>query len=743
MTPTSLFDFPSVKKYLMRIDAEPRSLFVAVKKETVGTYWQEVAKIRFTKDGTVDAPVGYEPTEGERALIKTELSAADWPKFAFPDNLNALPEHVRNAPKDDLFVFYDEHNRIIMVQLRVQTDKGKNYIPYSYWSDGRWRPTEPDMEDGKLPLYGIETLKGNTTAFISEGAKTARAINRIINPKTPEDHRLAEEFPWREQFKHAGSVGFVGGALSPHRTDWSILKKLGIQRVIIISDNDQPGVEAVPKISDAVNLPAVAIKFSDEWPVAWDMADPWPEHFFKRIGERRYYIGPSFFDCVVPATYMTYVIDYIDDNGKLRKAYHLRHYAKNQWSFIEHQNIFVHNDFPHIQGDAETIDRLLLPFSHTKKTSELLLQEYPNRMRTLAYRPDIQKRRVIVDGDMCFNTFRPGNFSPREGDPEPFLEFMRFLFPIEEECNEVLRWCATLLAKPDVRMIYGLLLISEQTGVGKTLLCETVLAPLVGMHNTSFPNETTIMEPYTAWLAQKRLTVIGEIYQGHSFKMANKLKQYITDSKITYRVMHVTPAVMDNFCHFIACSNSMTALKMDERERRWYVPTVAEVRWPDEKYTAFIEWLHSGGLSIILNWAHGFGNYVKRGEKAPSTSRKLEIIEDGKSKAMVRTEEIAGIIRDSSEPIALGDKDLLGWLEAITKDRVHEKPGELRKIAIKAGLYDGKQGGLERMSHNNQLQNFILNKKAVDMLARTSESERKSAVKTIAKRPNELMEYEP
>ena len=47
------------------------------------------------------------------------------------------------------------------------------------------------------------------------------------------------------------------------------------------------------------------------------------------------------------------------------------------------------------------------------------------------------------------------------------------------ERYEVMKWCATLIARPDVRMTYAMLLISEQTGTGKSTMGE-ILSQLVG-----------------------------------------------------------------------------------------------------------------------------------------------------------------------------------------------------------------------------------------------------------------------
>ena len=80
---------------------------------------------------------------------------------------------------------------------------------------------------------------------------------------------------------------------------------------------------------------------------------------------------------------------------------------------------------------------------------------------------------------------------------EPWLEFVAYLVPNERERGEVLRWVATLLSKPEVRMGYSLLMVSERQGVGKSLL-GTILADCVGRSNASSPGISDIMSDFNA-----------------------------------------------------------------------------------------------------------------------------------------------------------------------------------------------------------------------------------------------------
>ena len=172
--------------------------------------------------------------------------------------------------------------------------------------------------------------------------------------------------------------------------------------------------------------------------------------------------------------------------------------------------------------------------------------------------------RMVTDrSTSAINLHIPSQIKPKAGDATPFIEFMEYMFLQDAECLEVMRWCATLIAKPKVRMEYGLLLVSESQGIGKTTLGSDILAKLVGDHNVSYPSEKTIVQSeFTEWVAQKRLVVVNEIYSGNSWKAYNQLKTYITDKAVNVNVKYQRPYTIDNWIHIIAMSNSLRALRM-------------------------------------------------------------------------------------------------------------------------------------------------------------------------------------
>src|SRR5262249_37359276 len=144
--------------------------------------------------------------------------------------------------------------------------------------------------------------------------------------------------------------------------------------------------------------------------------------------------------------------------------------------------------------DKEEFNLAVAPYSHVEDTARLLGKKQSPQAATIAYEPGQPGGLIVLDNVHAINVYRPGHVKPQSGNHGPWLDFMTHLIPGEEDRHEALKYCATLIARPDVRMLYAILLVSEVQGVGKTTLAEKILAPLVGMHNTSFPNEKQVTE---------------------------------------------------------------------------------------------------------------------------------------------------------------------------------------------------------------------------------------------------------
>lgn len=730
----SLEEIDSVRMYLNRVGAEMRSMRTAVIKEARGNYWKDIALIKFNKDGTVSCSEAYLPSESESSQMKVDLARVEWPQIKPLKKLpkEGLPDELKGADKEDIFEFRNPAGLIVCIQLRKKLRDGtKAYVPFTYWDDEVWRKMEPE---GPLPLYNIEKVKAGCTVFIHEGAKAARAVQRLIEGESREEREALLAHPWGEELQGAIHIGWIGGALSPHRTDWSELMSLGIKRAYIVSDNDSPGLGAVPAIAFHLRVPTFHVQFTNEWPVSFDLADEFPKEMFREIDGARYYVGPSFRSCLHPATWATDLIP----NPKGKPTAVLRDHFKELWHYVEEADLFVCTEMPEILRPETILNKMLASFSHSQETSRLIVKAFTGRNTKLCYRPDIDGRIVTDKTTSAVNLHTPTSVKSKAGSAKQWLDFMNYLVPDERERHELMRWCATLIARPDVKMEYAVLLVSESQGIGKTTLGSKILAPLVGTQNTSWPTETEIVNSeFNTWLANRRLVIVNEIYSGHSWKAYNKLKSIITDRDVTVNQKYQRPYVVENWCHIFACSNSLKALRIEEDDRRWFYPSLNEVGWGKDRFTSLNNWIASGGLQIIRDWAERWeGGYVNAGERAPMTLRKKAIIEESRSEAQRECLELANAVCGAHIEASLAMKEVYAWAKSNVEGRVYDSEYDLRKAL--------KEGGLklysQRIKIAGRMQYVALSPEAWDVLQRKEEGEEADYIRQILKSPSTFID---
>ena len=708
-----LSDLEHVRSYLNRVGAEPRSLKVAVVKQVSGTYWRDIATIRFSKTGEVDcSTVEHAPTDLERQMIAGDLTGAQWPELKRLSRIISPHPMIREASDEDIFEFRDSENLIVMVQVRMERAGEKAYVPLTYWDDEQWRICEPD---GPLPLYNADKLKDAAHVFIHEGAKAARRVQEMVDVASPEQRALMADHPWGRELMGAVHLGWIGGALSPYRTDWSVIGRAGVNKAYIVADNDEPGRAAVPAISQHLRCQTFSVQFTDEFPASFDLADPFPPEMFAHQGTERIYVGPRFRECLHPATWATDLVPPKKEGG--RPGHVLRESFKGLWAYIEESDLFVCTAMPEIMRSEPILNKMLASFSHVNDTCRLIVKAYQGRSTRVCYRPDVEGLKVTFRGSSAINLHIPTMVNSVPGDPTPWLKFMEYMFVNDVERHEALRWCATLIAKPEVRMSYGLLLISEKQGVGKTTLGAAILAPLVGIQNVSFPGENDITSAFNEWVAHKRLAIVNEIYSGSSWKAYHALKSVITDKDITVNQKYMRQYTIENWCHIVASSNSMRALKMENDDRRWFYPEVTEVPWPRESFNSFRRWLNGGGLGIIKHWAEGWGNYVSVSERAPMTERKREMIEGSRSEAQEEAAAIAGTVMELGRPAAILIKDVVGWARQHAQGKVYDSDYELRRAMVECGMTAVQK----RIKVGGRLHYALMNTELLDLSQRSDD----------------------
>lgn len=696
--PENYKTIPALAAYIDRVGAEQLNFRRFMVKEHKGNYYTEKSLIIIKPDNSIfSSKKEFAPTEEELKAIREALAKIEWPKAIGARNIDALLKDNPKSKKENFYEFLSrKDNTITMVQERRENaDGSKSYIPWTYFSDGQWRAMEPD---GMLPFWK-PSKRRSAKIMVHEGAKAARAIDALINGKTDG----AKDHPWLDELSEYEHWGMIGGALAPHRAAYEELSREKPIEIVYVCDNDWTGKKAIEGVSSGWGSNLKGVFFDARWPAGWDLADEFtsekcPALFAKKTGR---YIGPSLKSLMFSATFATEQVPNPLDKGKhitvMRKSF------MEEWFHIVQPEVFIHRDRPNREFSMNEFNNIVRPFSNVQETGNVLKKDAVHKSGNLCYiaakPPGIFNDR---DGNTMINMHVPTNVKPEKGKVDLWMTYLNFMFPITEDREQVMRWCATLIARPDTKMHYGMLLISETQGVGKTTLGQDILGPLVGTSNVSYPSEQDIVDSqFNYWSAQKRLAIVNEIYAGHSSKAYDKLKSIVTDKTITVNKKYQAGYQIENWLHIFACSNSFRALKISDDDRRWFIPRVTEKKQVVGWWEEFHEWLEQdNGLGKIMQWAQEFGKkneYVKKGEAAPWSSVKREVIEESMSAGMLLVSETLDAILATAKgkPVFVTDMQLV----QLIKDKLYdgrptdklEKPLTLRKLARSKGWFIGEK----------------------------------------------------
>jgi hypothetical protein len=197
-------EIPALAAYIDRIGAEQLNFKRFMVRTWFGAYYKERTVISLdTTTGKITCKdPEFKPSEAEASAIKDAIQGANFPKPVEAPNLDTLFDQHPELRRATLYTFWNRDTGLIkMVQERRMTDKGKAYIPWTGWSDGDWRPMEPE---GDLPFWKPKTKRSNLI-MVHEGAKVAAAVEDLI--ASGADH------PWLGTLKMYEHWGLIGGAL--------------------------------------------------------------------------------------------------------------------------------------------------------------------------------------------------------------------------------------------------------------------------------------------------------------------------------------------------------------------------------------------------------------------------------------------------------------------------------------------------------------------------------------------------
>lgn len=415
------------------------------------------------------------------------------------------------------------------------------------------------------------------------------------------------------------------------------------------------------------------------------------------------YVGPLLSDLMKPATWATTPLPRAaNQEGRRQRGqagFQIVPAFAKQFVYIGKLGAFADRADPRTLYDEKPFNNAMRHFSDVIDTAALMHKMLSVKVDGVGYDPASPNGVYTSKGKRLFNIHIGSGIKAAKGDPRPFLRYLRQVIPNRSDRRHVEQFIATLLAMPDTRVLYGLLLWSKVQGVGKSTLADHILRPLLGPHNCSSTSAKDITgSAFNSWIAERRLIIVDEVYAGHSAELANTIKPLITGETVTVNRKFKEPYDVDNCAHFILMSNSPTPIFVEQTDRRWLVPEVSEILRPKKYWREFRRWLKNGGLAIIQNWAECYVRSKKRGpvlagSHAPSTAAKDRLIEGSIMGGGKLIRELSEYLINHPRKVILPIKVLKQWVrdheELSTNDKKMPERAMLGELLPGINIFAG------------------------------------------------------
>lgn len=200
------------------------------------------------------------------------------------------------------------------------------------------------------------------------------------------------------------------------------------------------------------------------------------------------------------------------------------------------------------------------------------------------------KPRITEDNE--YNLWADTAVAPEEGPIAEYLDFCTYFFqddPIMEKYWH--DWVAVMVQEPGVKMQTAWLLVSNQTGTGKTLM-----ARLVGrMFGAAFieGHAELITDERNDWVPGKQLALIDDLNDYVGRKDGARIRSLITRGSAHINQKYQQPYDVVDHVNFIITTNEDVSVKIENTDRRFFIARAPEVRTNDEVYAVMHAFLKS------------------------------------------------------------------------------------------------------------------------------------------------------
>lgn len=191
------------------------------------------------------------------------------------------------------------------------------------------------------------------------------------------------------------------------------------------------------------------------------------------------------------------------------------------------------------------------------------------------YRPDVDATHFDYQGIPFLNSYRPSTVPAADDDwrdnPAWRICADHIRNILNDDAELIIQWMAHNVQFPGKKILWAPIIVGVQ-GDGKTTLSK-MLAFAMGAENVSPVSPETMFSDFTGWAEGSCVKILEEIrVHGNSRHNAmNKLKPLITNDVVEIVRKGKDGKQVVNVTNYMALTNFMDALALDEGDRRWGV----------------------------------------------------------------------------------------------------------------------------------------------------------------------------
>ena len=154
-----------------------------------------------------------------------------------------------------------------------------------------------------------------------------------------------------------------------------------------------------------------------------------------------------------------------------------------------------------------------------------------------------------------------------------------------ELTDYVLNWFAQIIQQPYNKTKVGLVWRSEEEGVGKNIILNLIEKIIGDEYYYSTSNLEHLIGNFNADAEAKILINMNECLWGGDKKKEGRLKEFITEDKLTINQKGVKTYNIDNYANVIITTNSDWIIGINGKDRRWQMIECGGMKYEQEYYT--------------------------------------------------------------------------------------------------------------------------------------------------------------